>query len=211
MVERDLVARGLRDPRVLDAMRSVPREAFVPEAVRGAAHDDRPLPIGGGQTISQPYIVALMCQSALLEGDEHVLEIGSGSGYSAAVLARLAAWVETVERRPELATRATAQLADLGVNNVVVHEGDGTLGWPASAPYDAIIVTAGGPDIPNALLQQLKSGGRLVMPVGSNRGWQELVRIIRRGDGADEGDFQRETLCEVAFVPLIGAQGWPEG
>lgn len=205
MVERDLVARGLRDERVLDAMRAVPREAFVPAAQRASAWDDRPLPIGGGQTISQPYIVALMCEALRLRADDRVLEIGCGSGYAAAVLARLVGRVDSIERRAELATSAAARLADLGIGNVTVHAGDGTLGWPAAAPFDAIVVTAGGPEVPPALLQQLSAGGRLVMPVGSHRGWQDLLRITRHGDGT----LERETLGEVTFVPLIGAQGWP--
>lgn len=207
MVERDLMARGLRDERVLEAMRAVPREAFVPAAQRASAWDDRPLPIGGGQTISQPYIVALMCEALRLRADDRVLEIGCGSGYSAAVLARLAAHVDSIERRADLAESAATRLAELGVGNVTVHAGDGTLGWPQAAPYDAIVVTAGGPEVPPALLQQLSAGGRLVMPVGDHRGWQDLVGITRHGDGT----LARETLGEVAFVPLIGAQGWPEG
>ncbi len=207
MVERDIASRGLLDERVLDAMRTVPREAFVPAELRDAAFADHPLPIGARQTISQPYIVALMCEALQLRGDEHVLEIGTGSGYAAAVLGRLAAQVETVERIGELASSAAGHLADLGVANVHVHGGDGTLGWPDGAPYDAIVVTAGGPVVPQALLDQLAPGGRLVMPLGNSRGWQDLVRVTRRGPG----DFKQESLCEVAFVPLIGEQGWPAG
>ena len=206
MVERDIAARGVRDARVLAAMRVVPREVFVPPARRAEALDDRPLPIGAGQTISQPYIVALMCEALQLRGDERVLEIGTGSGYGAAVLSRLAATVDTVERVPELADRAARQLADLNLNNVRVHGGDGTLGWPEAAPYDAIVVTAGGPEVPPALLAQLAPGGRLVMPVGSTRRWQDLVRVTHVGPD----DFRSESLCDVAFVPLMGAQGWPE-
>ena len=206
MVERDIAARGVRDARVLAAMRVVPREVFVPPARRAEALDDRPLPIGAGQTISQPYIVALMCEALQLRGDERVLEIGTGSGYGAAVLSRLAATVDTVERVPELADRAARQLADLNLNNVRVHGGDGTLGWPEAAPYDAIVVTAGGPEVPPALLAQLAPGGRLVMPVGSTRRWQVLVRVTHVGPD----DFRSESLCDVAFVPLMGAQGWPE-
>jgi len=206
MVDSDIAGRGLGDARVLAAMRSVPRESFVPKAWRDQAYDDRPLPIGAGQTISQPYIVALMAEALQLHGDERVLEIGTGSGYAAAVLARLAAQVDSVERVAELADRATEQLLVLGVTNVRVHCGDGTLGWPDAAPYDAIIVTAGGPAVPLALQAQLTPGGRLVMPVGARRGRQTLVRLTRTG--ADQ--YLTESLCEVAFVPLLGAQGWAE-
>ncbi|WP_418317351.1 protein-L-isoaspartate(D-aspartate) O-methyltransferase [Piscinibacter sakaiensis] len=206
MVDQDIAARGVRDPRVLDAMRKVPREAFVPAELRDAAFSDHPLPIGLRQTISQPYIVALMCEALQLRGNEHVLEIGTGSGYAAAVLGELAAEVETVERIAELASRAANQLAALGCTNVHVHIGDGTLGWPAAGPYHAIVVTAGGPSVPQALLDQLAPAGRLVMPVANSMGWQDLVRLTRLGaDG-----FHRELLCDVAFVPLIGVEGWPE-
>lgn len=206
MVEQDIAGRGVRDARVLAAMRDVPREAFVPASRRDQAYDDRPLPIGAGQTISQPYIVALMCEALQLTGDERVLEIGTGSGYAAAVLSHLAAQVETVERIPELAERAARLLTKLNQNNVQVHCGDGTLGWSDAAPYDAIVVTAAGPDVPQALLAQLALGGRLVMPVGASRGSQKLVRVTRAG----QDDYRSESLCEVAFVPLMGEQGWPE-
>jgi protein-L-isoaspartate(D-aspartate) O-methyltransferase len=206
MVERDIASRGVRDVHVLEAMRTVPREAFVPASWREQAYDDRPLPIDAGQTISQPYIVALMCEALQLTGDERVLEIGTGSGYAAAVLSRLAAQVDTVERIAELAEGAARVLSELNVSNVRVHCADGTLGWPDAAPFDAITVTAGGPVVPPALLAQLAPGGRLVMPVGSNRGWQDLVRVTRAGPD----DFRTESLCEVAFVPLMGTQGWPE-
>lgn len=206
MVERDIASRGVRDSHVLEAMRTVPREAFVPASRREQAYDDRPLPIDAGQTISQPYIVALMCEALQVTGDERVLEIGTGSGYAAAVLSRLAAQVDTVERIAELAEGAARVLSELNVSNVRVHCADGTLGWPDAAPFDAITVTAGGPVVPPALLAQLAPGGRLVMPVGSNQAWQDLVRVTRAGPD----DFRTETLCEVAFVPLMGAQGWPE-
>lgn len=206
MVERDIAGRGITDARVLAAMRAVPREHFVPADLRQRAFDDRPLPIGNAQTISQPYIVALMAQALQLQGDEHVLEIGTGSGYGAAVLARLCRHVDTVERISDLADRARQQLADLGVTNVDVHGGDGTLGWPAAAPFDAIVVTAGGPSVPPALQAQLAPGGRLVMPVGAQHGGQDLLRLTRSGGD----DFRTESLCGVAFVPLLGAQGWPE-
>ena len=206
MVERDIAGRGITDARVLAAMRAVPREHFVHANLRQRAFDDRPLPIGNAQTISQPYIVALMAQALQLQGDEHVLEIGTGSGYGAAVLARLCRHVDTVERISDLADRARQQLADLGVTNVDVHGGDGTLGWPAAAPFDAIVVTAGGPSVPPALQAQLAPGGRLVMPVGAQHGGQDLLRLTRSGGD----DFRTESLCGVAFVPLLGAQGWPE-
>lgn len=205
MVERDIAGRGVRDARVLAAMRAVPRAAFVPSASRHQAYDDHPLPIGENQTISQPYIVALMAEALQLRGSERVLEIGTGSGYAAAVLARLCAQVHTVERIDTLADRASRLLADLGVSNVQVHCGDGTLGWPDAAPYDAIVVTAGGPAVPPALQAQLAPGGRLVMPVGTSHRWQDLVRVTRAGADA----FRTESLGGVVFVPLLGAQGWP--
>jgi protein-L-isoaspartate(D-aspartate) O-methyltransferase len=206
MVACDIESRGVRDARVLAAMRSVPRAAFVPAAWRAQAYEDHPLPIGADQTISQPYIVALMAEALQLRGGERALEIGTGSGYAAAVLARLAAQVDTVERIAELAERAACQLADLGVSNVRVHCGDGTLGWPAAASYDAIVVSAGGPAVPQALLAQLAPGGRLVMPVGARRSSQDLVRVTRVGPH----ETRTESLGAVAFVPLLGAQGWPE-
>lgn len=206
MVEHDIAARGVADARVLAAMRAVPREDFVPEALREQACADHPLPIGADQTISQPYMVARMAEALQLRGGERVLEIGTGSGYAAAVLARLAAEVHTVERIAVLAERARRTLAALQVANVQVHMGDGTLGWPAAAPYDAIVVTAAGPRLPPALRAQLAPGGRLVMPVGSTRLWQDLVRLTR-ADASGAPDHE-ERLGAVAFVPLLGAQGW---
>ena len=206
MVESQLAARGIRDPLVLDAMRAVPREAFVPERLRPFAYEDGPLPIGEGQTISQPYIVAVMTEAAQMKAGDRALEIGTGSGYGAAVLARIAAAVYTIERLAGLAEAARRRLAELGYHNVHVLLGDGTLGWPEHAPYDAIVVTAGGPRVPPALLDQLTIGGRLVMPVGGESRFQRLVRVRRKG--ADDYDY--EDLEEVAFVPLIGAEGWPE-
>lgn len=206
MVEQHLAARGIDDPRVLEAFRTVPREEFVPEDLVRYAYSDRPLPIGGGQTISQPYIVALTVAALELRGDERVLEIGAGSGYAAAVLGRLAREVYTVERLAPLAEQARERLQRLGFHNVHVACGDGTLGWPEHAPYDAIAVAAGGPDVPRALLEQLAPGGRLVMPVGSEESSQVLVRVLREPGGG----FRREPLGEVRFVPLIGEQGWPE-
>jgi protein-L-isoaspartate(D-aspartate) O-methyltransferase len=206
MVAQQIEARGVTDPLVLAAMRAVPREAFVPEGERAWACDDSPLPIGAGQTISQPYIVALTTQALALHGGERVLEIGTGSGYAAAVLGRIAGEVHTVERIAALADAAAQTLAELGITNVQVHTGDGTLGWPPAAPYDAIAVTAAGPVLPAALKGQLKPGGRLVMPVGEREGYQELVRLTL----GSTGDERTETLCGVRFVPLLGAQGWPE-
>ena len=204
MVSTQLVARGITDPLVLQAMREVPRERFVPASMVDHAYDDGPLPIGHGQTISQPYIVAAMTAAARLKPGVRVLEIGTGSGYGAAVLSRIAAEVYTVERVSALAADATARLARMGYANVHVREGDGTLGWPEHASYDAILVTASGPRAPEALLEQLAVGGRLVMPVGVSLA-QRLVRVTRIG--ADE--YQYDDLEGVTFVPLIGAEGWP--
>jgi protein-L-isoaspartate(D-aspartate) O-methyltransferase len=205
MVETQLRARGVRDGAVLEAMRVVPREAFLSERQAPYAYEDGPLPIGEGQTISQPYIVAVMSAAVAPRPADRVLEIGTGSGYSAAVLATIVREVYTIERLPALAESASRRLAALGYRNVHVRCGDGTLGWPEHAPYDAIIVTAGGPRIPPALLDQLGAGGRLVMPVGDELRHQELVRVRRQPDGT----LTQEALEPVAFVPLIGAQGWP--
>ena len=205
MVERQLVSRGIRDPRVLDAMRTVPREAFVSERQAGYAYDDGPLPIGEGQTISQPYVVAFMIEAVAPQAGDRALEIGTGSGYSAAVLASVVAAVYTVERIATLAEAAAGRLSALGYGTVHVRCGDGTLGWPEHAPYDVVIVTAGAPRVPPALLDQLAPGGRLVVPVGDERFAQQLVRVRRRPDGT----VSEESLELVAFVPLIGAQGWP--
>ncbi|HEU0035608.1 MAG TPA: protein-L-isoaspartate(D-aspartate) O-methyltransferase [Kofleriaceae bacterium] len=205
MVDRHVRNRGVRDPRVLAAMGTVPREAFLPPDLAESAYEDRPLPIDAGQTISQPYIVALMTEALGLDGDERVLEIGTGSGYAAAVLGHVAREVYTVERHEVLANVARERLAALGYANIHVRCGDGTLGWHDHAPYDAIIVAAGGPDLPRALLDQLAVRGRLVMPVGSGRA-QELVRVTRVSDT----EYRRENLGAVVFVPLIGAQGWSE-
>lgn len=206
MVERDLRERGVRDERVLDAMASVPREEFVPTGSRAYAYDDHPLPIGDGQTISQPYIVAFMADAARITPTDTVLEIGTGSGYGAAVLARLGAVVHTIERHPGLAATAGETLERLGFDTVHVHVGDGTLGLPDRAPFDVIVVTASGPELPEPLLQQLAEGGRLIMPVERRRGHQQLMRVTRRGDAFDE-----ESLLGVVFVPLIGEYGHPHG
>lgn len=204
MVDTQLVARGIHDPAVLAAMRTVPREAFVPPAWADAAYDDTPLPIGDGQTISQPYIVALMTEAMQLSPDDRVLEIGTGSGYSAAVLSCIAAHVYTVERLNALVLTARRRLGRLGFTNVSVHDGNGTLGWPEHAPYDRIVVTAGGPFVPPALQNQLATGGRLIMPVGEDLDLQRLIRVTRRS----ETQFDQEDLGEVRFVPLIGVEGW---
>jgi protein-L-isoaspartate(D-aspartate) O-methyltransferase len=204
-IDEQLVARGIRDPRVLDAMRRVPRELFVPEASLPLAYADRALPIGSGQTISQPYMVAAMTEALLLEGGERVLEIGTGSGYQAAILAELASEVITVERRPELADAARATLALLGYRHVEVVVGDGTLGLADRAPFDRIVVTAGAPRVPEALMRQLSDQlGRLVIPVGSPA-QQWLTIVVREG-----GRFTETTGDACVFVPLLGRDAWPE-
>jgi protein-L-isoaspartate(D-aspartate) O-methyltransferase len=208
MVEEAIRARGVRSELVLSAMRKVPREAFLRAELREFAYEDSPLPIEEDQTISQPYIVALMTEALGLQGGERVLEVGTGSGYAAAVLAEIADEVYTIERIGQLAEKAAATLADLGYHNVHVRHGDGTLGWPEQAPYDGIIVAAGGPVIPESLKRQLRIGGRLVIPVGSHSKVQELVRVTRRS----ESEFDQENLADVRFVPLIGQEGWaPSG
>jgi protein-L-isoaspartate(D-aspartate) O-methyltransferase len=204
MVNRQIYARGVRDPRVLDAMRSVPREKFVPKALEEFAYNDSPLPIDAAQTISQPYIVAFMIAALNLKGGERVLEIGAGSGYAAAVLSRIAQKVFTVERIAELAEKAAGVLAALHYDNVIVRCGDGTEGWAEFAPFDAIVVAAGGPEVPESLRQQLKVGGRLVIPIGKNQRSQELIRVTRTS--ADT--FISEDIADVRFVPLIGKEGW---
>ena len=204
MVETQIAMRGVRQPAVLAAMGKVPREKFVPEHLAAHAYEDRPLPIGQGQTISQPYIVAFMTEALGLDPRDRVLEIGTGSGYAAAVLAEIVAEVYTIERLAPLARSAQRRLADLGYAGVRVCCGDGTLGWPEHAPYDAIVTTAGGREVPPALLAQLAIGGRLVIPVGTSRRAQRLVRVVR----ARADDYETEDLGDVAFVPLIGAQGW---
>ena len=207
MVERQIAARGVTDARVLDAMRTVPREAFVAHELADEAYDDRPLPIACGQTISQPYMVAVMAEALLLTPWDRVLEVGAGSGYAAAVMSRLAAEVWSVERLEELAAAAAAACAGLGYGNVHVVHGDGSLGLPAHAPFDAISVACAGPAVPQTLLEQLSPGGRLVMPVGATAAAQELVRVRRAADGG----IHRESLGPVRFVPLVGAQGFPDG
>ncbi|MEO8836000.1 MAG: protein-L-isoaspartate(D-aspartate) O-methyltransferase [Caldimonas sp.] len=207
MVEAHLVARGIRDAAVLGAMRRVPREEFVDVALRSSAYDDTPLPIEDGQTISQPYIVALMLEAAQIARTDRVLEVGAGSGYASAVASRLAGHIEAVERHPRLAALARDRLQRLGYDNVAVHCGDGSVGWPAGAPYDAILVAASGPRVPETLLEQLAIGGRLVMPVGAELFAQRLVQVVREGRAA----WREVDLGGVLFVPLVGAQGWSEG
>lgn len=204
MVETQIAARGVSDPAVLDAMRATPREMFVDPALRASAYDDRPLGIGERQTISQPYIVALMIAAADLKPGDRVLEIGTGSGYAAAVMSRIAARVYTVERRASLGEMARRRFRELQLDNIETRIGDGTLGWPEAAPFDAILVAASGPEFPAALKRQLRVGGRLVMPVGSDPMRQELRKLTRRG----EDDYELADLGAVAFVPLIGEQGW---
>jgi len=202
MTER-LAREGVRDPRVLEAFESVPRHLLIPEALRGQAYHDVALPIGEGQTISAPGVVGAMSQALALRGHETVLEIGTGSGYQAAILARLAARVVSIERVPRLAARARRTLDALGISNVVVYLGDGTVGRSVEAPYDAIVVTAGGPSIPDPLLEQLSLGGCLVGPFG-HRDEQRLIRVRR----LKEREYAEEVIGRCRFVDLIGANGW---
>jgi len=204
MVERQIRRRGIDSTRVLEAMRAVPRHEFVPVNARAEAYEDRPLPIGEGQTISQPYMVGSMTAALELEGTERVLEIGTGCGYQAAILACLASEVFTVEVRSALALAARERLERLGFTNVHVHCGDGTLGLPECAPFDAILVTAAAPDVPAPLLDQLADGGRLAIPVGSEE-HQEL-RVIRKA----AGQLTSRAIEECRFVPLVGRHGWRE-
>ena len=206
MVDRQIAGRGLRSAALLAAMRAVPREAFVPESVRAFAYEDGPLPIEAGQTISQPYIVALMIEAAGVAPGGRVLEIGAGSGYAAAVLSRIAAEVIAIERHGQLADLAAARMAALGYANVQIVTGDGSAGWPDAAPYDAILVAASGSHVPDVLKRQLKVGGTLVMPIGAPGEMQNLVRVTRQsGEG-----WEQESLGAVRFVPLIGEEGWAE-
>ncbi|MBG6176734.1 protein-L-isoaspartate(D-aspartate) O-methyltransferase [Labrenzia sp. EL_208] len=204
MVLRQLEGRGIRDGRILAAMRKVPRHRFVSQRLQDHAYRDMPLAIGHCQTISQPYVVALMCELLQLSETDTALEIGTGSGYAAVVLSQLCEKVVTVERIPELANKARSTLVEAEVPNVEVHCCDGSLGFPDQAPYDAILVSAGAPTTPDSLMQQLKPGGRLVIPVGTTQSRQDLLRIRR----TSETSFETENLGGVAFVPLIGEMGW---
>jgi len=199
MVATQIAARGVRSPKVLDAMRAVPREAFVPEHMKKLAYQDSPLPIGAGQTISQPHVVALMIEALDLKGGENVLEVGGGSGYAAAVLGQIARQVCSIERIEKLAQSAKETLASLGYDNVEMRYADGTRGCSDRAPFDAIVVAAGTPEVPYALKQQLKIGGRLVIPLGRNDHFQHLVRITR----VSEDEYDEVDLAPVRFVPLI--------
>jgi protein-L-isoaspartate(D-aspartate) O-methyltransferase len=203
MVEYQLRRRGIMDEAVLAAFDEVPRERFVASAVQGAAYDDHPLPIGEGQTISQPYVVAIMAEALEIGASDHILEVGAGSGYAAAVLSRIGADVLAVERFASLVATARAVLAELGYDNVVVVTGDGSLGWPEAAPYDAICVSAAAPGIPPALVAQLAPSGRLVIPSG-HADDQRLVRVRRTSNDS----LTQEDLGAVRFVPLVGEQGW---
>ncbi|HEY3890176.1 MAG TPA: protein-L-isoaspartate(D-aspartate) O-methyltransferase [Caulobacteraceae bacterium] len=206
MVDRQLERRGVRDTDVLRAMRDVPREAFVPEGLEEFAYEDSPLPIAAGQTISQPYMVALMIEAAAIKPGDRVLDIGAGSGYAAAVMSRIAEQIYAIERHDELTRAARARLARLGYGNIELRTGDGTRGWVEAAPFDAILVAAGGPAIPQALKEQLDIGGRLVMPVGEARREQRLIKVTR----IDASHFEEEDLGGAVFVPLIGEHGWTD-
>ncbi|WP_429886391.1 protein-L-isoaspartate(D-aspartate) O-methyltransferase [Geoalkalibacter halelectricus] len=203
MVEQHIKSRGVTDALVLEAMLQVPRHLFVEDALAGQAYGDYPLPIGHRQTISQPYMVAVMTEALQLKGGERVLEIGTGSGYQTAVLARIAGRVYSVERIPELARRARRILDQIGCSNVNIKVTDGTFGWEEQMPFDAILVTAGAPSIPRGYLEQLEVGGKLVIPVGS-LGSQVLMRVTKTA----EGRFEEERLLDCRFVPLIGGNGW---
>jgi protein-L-isoaspartate(D-aspartate) O-methyltransferase len=206
MVDRQLRRRGIREPEILDAFRAVPREAFISEEYAHLAYGDHPLPIEAGQTISQPYIVALMIEAAEIKRGDKVLEVGSGSGYAAAVISRIASRVIGIERQHDLVEVSRERVAQLGYDNVEIVEGDGTKGVPQEAPFDAILAAASGSHVPKALLDQLSLGGRLVMPVGQP-GWvQKLVKVTKREDGS----LQQSDLGEVRFVPLIGEEGWKD-
>ena len=205
MVEEQVIARGVTDPRVIDAMLKVPRHKFVEEALAGKAYQDAPLPIGEKQTISQPYMVAVMSEALMLDGSERVLEVGTGSGYQAAVLALLADRVYSLERIPSLARRARKVLDDNGFSKVNIRLADGTVGWQGMGPFDGIIVTAGAPKVPQEYMDQLSLGGRLIIPVG-DRESQILMRITRVG----EAEYKEEKMLGCRFVPLIGNQGWKQ-
>ncbi len=203
MIEKQLLTRGIKDPRVLAAFQETPRHLFVPEAFKNRAYFDRPLPIGVAQTISQPFMVALMTEKLDLNNRLQVLEIGTGSGYQTAILARLADRVYSVERIMSLAIQAREILESLKIRNILIKVSDGTLGWDEFAPYDRIIVTAGSPEIPRTLLKELKIGGKMIIPVGDNYA-QKLLLVNK----TSEEDFETEEICSCIFVPLIGKYGW---
>ena len=205
MIERQIKGRGITDTAIPDAFRAVPREAFVGTDYARLAYGDHPLPIDAGQTISQPYIVALMIEAAQIGPGDSVLEVGAGSGYAAAVMSRIAAQVVGIERQSDLVSITAERLRRLGFDNVRIVEGDGTRGWARGAPYDAILAAASGSHVPDSLVGQLKTGGRLVMPIGDPGGPQHLVRIVKQADGS----LARSNLGAVRFVPLIGEEGWP--
>jgi protein-L-isoaspartate(D-aspartate) O-methyltransferase len=204
MVEHQLRRRGIAEPHILDAFLSVPREAFVDPKHSHLAYGDHPLPIAAGQTISQPYIVALMIQAAGIKPGDTVLEVGAGSGYAAAVISRIAGKVISIERQHELVEIARKRVQGLGYDNVEIVEGDGTMGWPGCGPYDAVLAAASGSHVPQLLIDQLSPGGRLVMPVGARGEIQQLIKLTKRRDDS----VKRENLGAVRFVPLIGAEAW---
>jgi protein-L-isoaspartate(D-aspartate) O-methyltransferase len=206
MIDVQIAGRGIRDKRVLEALRVVPREAFVEEGLEEFAYEDGPLPIGAGQTISQPYIVALVLEAAELSRSERVLEVGAGSGYTAALASRIVGRVYAIERQESLIAPARSRFENLGYGNIELRSGDGTRGWPEAAPFDAIIVSAQGPQVPDSLKNQLASGGRLIIPIGRQETAQELLKITRKG----EAEYEEESLGAVRFVPLIGEHGWAE-
>lgn len=207
MVERQIASRGITDPKILEAFRAVPREEFLSEDYRDLAYGDHPLPIEAGQTISQPYIVALMIKAAEVKPGDKVLEVGAGSGYAAAVISRIASKVIAIERQSELVEVASERMRRLGYDNVRIVEGDGTRGWPDEAPFDAILAAASGSHVPPPWVEQLAEGGRIVMPVG-DPGWvQKLVKVTK----GPAGNLITEDLGAVRFVPLIGEEGWSDG
>lgn len=204
MVESQIKRRGINNERVLQAFRTIPRHLFVPEKYQTDAYTDHPLPIGNGQTISQPYIVALMTSNLMLTGNEKVLEIGTGSGYQTAILANLVREVHSVERISQLSDLAERNLRVLGMDNIYLHVGDGSLGWPDTAPYDCILITAAAPEIPEIILEQLKVNGRIVGPVGGR--WRQMLEVWVK----EKKRINKEQILPVVFVPLRGAHGWQD-
>jgi len=204
MIERQIESRGIHEPTILEAFRAVPREAFLSKDYADLAYGDHPLPIEAGQTISQPYIVALMIQAAEIKPGDRVLEVGAGSGYAAAVMSRIAGQVVAIERQPDLVKVAQERMQRLGYDNVRLVEGDGTRGWEAEAPYDAIVAAASGSHVPPAWVKQLTEGGRIVMPVGEPNWIQKLIKVTK----GPAGNLITEDLGGVRFVPLIGEEGW---